>query len=226
MEFPPDQKSLGDFQGKEKEIEWVRLSELVEGPQLVEKTISPDDILQGNVGDCYLMSVLSSLAEMPTRIERLFLNSNPEKGIYSMLVKEDGIPREVVVDDYVPTYNRRPIFSKIQPGSREVWVAIIEKVWAKHCGSYRAIEEGYPHIVMDSFAQGPAFYFNLQDDHWPLFELACQYNHPMCLCSDTDIKIAELGLIKGHAYTVIDAARVDTVTGKRLVKLRNPWGQV
>lgn len=60
--FPPNSKSLGDFHGKEDEIEWKRISDMVENPILVEKQITPDDIMQGSVGDCYLMSVLSSLA--------------------------------------------------------------------------------------------------------------------------------------------------------------------
>lgn len=42
-----------------------------------------------------------------------------------MLIKEDGIPKEIVVDDYIPTFKGKPVFSRIQPGSREVWVLVL-----------------------------------------------------------------------------------------------------
>jgi len=37
-------------------------------------TISPSDIKQGILGDCYLLSVLSCLAENPVRIKNLFVD--------------------------------------------------------------------------------------------------------------------------------------------------------
>ena len=39
--------------------------------------------------------------------------------------------------------------------------------------------------------------------------------------SDSQRNLA--GLVKGHAYTVLGTARLSN--GKRLVKIRNPWGQ-
>ena len=44
------------------------------------------------------------------------------------------------MDDYFPCYNGEPAFSKAN--GDEMWVLILEKVWAKLHGSYERIEAG------------------------------------------------------------------------------------
>lgn len=45
--------------------------------------------------------------------------------------------------------------------------------------------------------------------------------------SDGSISWEELGLVSGHAYTLLDAASLQDEFNNehRIVKLRNPWGQ-
>ena len=62
--------------------------------------IKPDDIRQGAVGNCYFLSCLSSIAEYPERIKKIFLTDRVNKaGCYAMKFHVDGVPREIVVDD-------------------------------------------------------------------------------------------------------------------------------
>ena len=56
--------------------EWTRASDF---PSAVEYTpaifrdgISPNDIKQGMLGDCYFVAALASLAEWPHRVEKIF----------------------------------------------------------------------------------------------------------------------------------------------------------
>jgi hypothetical protein len=55
-------------------LEWRRPSEVYgEGNFSLFDAISPNDILQGECGDCYFLSGVASLAEYPDRIKRIFL---------------------------------------------------------------------------------------------------------------------------------------------------------
>ena len=65
--------------------------------------IEPTDIKQGALGDCYFLSVLSSLAEKPMRINKLVRTDNTNQyGIYVVRFNALGKPVEVIVDDYFP----------------------------------------------------------------------------------------------------------------------------
>ena len=55
--------------------------------------IKPDDIKQGSCGDCYFLSCLSSLAENPERVKRIFVTQEPnQSGCYCVKVWVDGEP--------------------------------------------------------------------------------------------------------------------------------------
>lgn len=41
---------------------------------MVQGTIQPADVQQGNVGDCYFLASISSIAENPGRINKIFDN--------------------------------------------------------------------------------------------------------------------------------------------------------
>ena len=57
-----------------------------------------------------------------------------------------GVQKEIVVDDYFPVYSHSRQFVYSKPIEEEdIWVMLLEKVWAKINGSYAAITLGYPH---------------------------------------------------------------------------------
>lgn len=52
----------------------------------------------------------------------------------------------IVIDDFLPvTGENKPAFSSSKKG--ELWVAFLEKAWAKLHGSYARTEEGTPSFV-------------------------------------------------------------------------------
>jgi len=97
------------------------------------------DIKQGVLGDCYLLAVLSALSERPNRIKDLFVSQHFNKlGIYALKINVMGEWTECVIDDFIPCYKnfkqRGACFTRAH--GNELWVVLLEKVWAKTFGSY------------------------------------------------------------------------------------------
>jgi len=129
---------------------------------LVFDGIDPTDIVQGKLADCYFLAALAGLAEDAPDKEHLRLgerirdNFKVKKvnsaGIYAIEFNCDGEPLIVCVDDWFPFYKdkngiekfcfARTKVGELRDGTGEVWVQLIEKAWAKICGSYEAAEMG------------------------------------------------------------------------------------
>jgi calpain-15 len=72
-------------------------------PVIFDKDINPDDINQGQLGDCYFLCAMSALAEFPDRVRALFKTQEPnDAGIYEVEFCIGGRQTSVIVDDYIP----------------------------------------------------------------------------------------------------------------------------
>ena len=115
FDFPPNESSLLDTENNNgglnqhsvkyfQRIGWRRASEIYpNGCAVFKKGVEPADIKQGKLADCYLLSVLGALAEIPGRIESMFnTNKVNSVGIYSINFFINGKRTEVIVDDFIP----------------------------------------------------------------------------------------------------------------------------
>ena len=74
LNFPPEPISLYDREidtgdiSKFRNLKWMRATEIYDEPKVFDDDIHPNDINQGELGDCYFLSVLSSLAVDPHNI--------------------------------------------------------------------------------------------------------------------------------------------------------------
>ncbi len=112
----------------------------------------------GSCNDCYVFAALAGSAEATNdekeesdkgqRIKDNFLTQEVNSsGCYALKFIVDGQRRTIVVDDYFPfTYTKGGkevfAFAKSKKGENELWVQLIEKAWAKLCGSYETAEMG------------------------------------------------------------------------------------
>ena len=137
-DFPANNDSLcgNDFSEKPewREFRWKRLSEIFGAGAKVFDNIEPNDIMQGSLGDCYFLSSLSCLAEVPSRVADLFVTKTAQStGRYEVQFFKSGKPLTVVIDDYVPVNaDGQPVFSRAK--GDEMWVLLMEKAWAKVMG--------------------------------------------------------------------------------------------
>lgn len=161
--FPRQLSSLCDVSNSEMverfgQYVWKRPREIYDGPfHIFYDNIEPDDIKQGSLGDCYFLSALSSLAEWPDRVRKLFLSDELQvHGCYGVLFCIRGQFQNVIVDDAFPChagFGGTPAFSRGH--GCELWVMILEKAWAKRYGSYQQIESGMTSDCLSAFTGAP-----------------------------------------------------------------------
>ena len=137
---------------------WKRPSEVYgAGNYSVFKGISPTDIRQGDCGDCYFLSSISSLAEFPERVENIFITKDMnEAGCYALQFYINGEPETVVVDDLFPWSNHKNTWAFSRSSNdNEIWVLLLEKAWAKIFGSYQRIEGGTTGEALPALTGAP-----------------------------------------------------------------------
>jgi hypothetical protein len=169
--FGPNAQSIGSVK-TQKKISWKRASEIktktAKLNQLFESGIAIDDICQGQLGDCWLLSAIASLSSQPISISNAFISKefNP-RGKYTFRLW-DPISSQFVrisIDDYIPVDDSgQPIF--VTPHGNEIWVMLLEKVMAKFMGSYGQIEAGYPIFGMHILTGQRVCKYTFRNEKW------------------------------------------------------------
>ena len=194
--------------------------------------IQPEDVQQGELGNCYFLSALSAITEHPERIQRLFVNSTlNEAGVYGVRMTKNGEKLQVIVDSYIPCLNQKPIFST--GNGNELWVIILEKAWAKVHGSYEVIEGGQCVDVFRDLLGAPAYDLDISEEGALAAIIEADHNEYVMAASINTTDSAWLdelrvrGLVGNHAYSLIGYHKVqdDDGTDVYLMQLRNPWGR-
>ena len=88
-----------------KPFKWKRASAMGSDKSLFGKGISPAGMVQGSIGNCWFMAAASAVAEVPGRMEKVFLNTDNKlnsAGIYGVNLYTLGVPHTVIVDDFIP----------------------------------------------------------------------------------------------------------------------------
>lgn len=115
--------------------------------------INPSDVSQGGVGDCWLLSGISSLAEFDGAVARLFRKNNDltkkpysdRANMYTITLWDVSTWKEVdiVIDERLC---QRPDGSGLLgchlSDDGELWVPYLEKALAVHCGGWDKIDGG------------------------------------------------------------------------------------
>lgn len=119
--------------------------------------IRPQDIRQGEIGNCWFLSGITALAEYPGRIEKSFLNKEiSAAGVYGVQMYALGAPITVMVDDQLPLASdgRRTRYSKVGTDGA-VWGPIMEKAFSKFHGNYAKIVAGDPVASVSTMNGSP-----------------------------------------------------------------------
>lgn len=245
-------------------LPWRRPCDYIPKSQLDEvrlfrRSIAPSHVTQGKLGDSYFTSAVACLAEMPDKIRDLFRHpvspsvgkAERRVGAYWVTLNCGGWWRPTVIDDYLPAYREGPEYAHCAVDFRRLWVALLEKAYAKIHHSYSNIASGDPLDPLQDLTGFPITSF---DTDWEsavngddkLFKRLVMYNKrgyitvlytppPAALKaaqpSDTSpttearkprVTCKELGLQAHSGYSVLQVKCFEEM-GLFLLQVRNPW---
>ncbi|KAL3970931.1 psychosine receptor [Sarotherodon galilaeus] len=238
--FPPNSNSLGDVPGL-SEVKWLRPADLLreqgnnDKPAYCTDGMSRFDFAQGSLGNCWFLSSISALTFQKNLMEQVVpMDQSFEDyaGIFHFRFWRFGKWVDVVIDDYLPTINKQflSVSSKCQ---NEFWAPLLEKAYAKVCGSYADMHGGSSSDAFKDFTGGLYHCHDFKkpnapshDELWLTLSRATECKSLICSVTGEEAdKLANTGLADGHYYSVTGITEVKLNESKvRLVRVMNPWG--
>uniref|UniRef100_A0A8C5CX68 Calpain 2, (m/II) large subunit b n=1 Tax=Gadus morhua TaxID=8049 RepID=A0A8C5CX68_GADMO len=231
-------KDLGRNSPKTRGVTWKRPTELVSSPEFIIGGATRTDICQGGLGDCWLLAAIASLTLNEDVMARVVPSDqdfgDQYAGIFHFQFWQYGEWVDVVIDDRLPVKDGELLFVHSAEG-REFWSALLEKAYAKVCGCYEALSGGSTTEGFEDFTGGIAENFDLKNAPPNMFQivkkaleagslLGCSID--ITSASDSEA-VTRQKLVKGHAYSLTGAVEVGyRGRQEKLIRVRNPWGQV
>ncbi|XP_035759556.1 calpain-13 [Egretta garzetta] len=235
--FPTHFSSIGPNllpEDKLRQIQWKRPTELQRNPYLIIDGVSRFDIMQGEIGCCWMLAALGSLTLQKQFLEIVLPKDQGFQdnyaGIFHFRFWQYGDWVDVVIDDQLPFLNGR--YLSVHPRtSNEFWPSLLEKAYAKLRGSYQNLHGGYLSDALVDLTGGVQVQFSLKDPPPDLEEILKAADKSKCLmgCSTSgqlrrNIELRN-GIVQGHAYTVTGAVKIRYKNGwKLIIRIWNPWG--
>mgnify|MGYP000352284962 CR=1 FL=1 len=206
----------------------------VEGGKLFVDGISYDDVIQGSIANCYMMSSFSALAYTSADVLANAIKDNGD-GTFTVAMYSDApgggmvsTPQTVDATVAMSSYGNRSNYGHARV-KEELWISVLEKAYAQLRGGYDAVGNGgHPgHIFSTVLGQQHTWYTIEQEQPDELFAAlvdATRSRRPMASEThgkDSGVSYNGTGLHAWHSYSVLGAVEEE---GKRFVLMRNPWG--
>ncbi|KAF8651468.1 hypothetical protein AX16_004767 [Volvariella volvacea WC 439] len=168
-----------------------RVTEIFENPQFFVDGAGSNDIVQGNLGDCWFLSALATMSGCKGLVEKFCVARDEKVGVYGFVFFRDKHWIPVIIDDLLYTsipkfeeltwdekqlyhndkdrYDRsarkggKTLYFARSGTAGETWVPLIEKAYAKLHGDYHALSGGQTCEAIEDLTGGVSSFIPSKD---------------------------------------------------------------
>lgn len=83
-----------------------RVTQAFSKPAFFVDGANVSDVVQGDLGDCWFLSGIATVACMPELVEKFCVARDEKVGVYGFIFQRDGEWRDVIVDEYAAVFAR------------------------------------------------------------------------------------------------------------------------
>lgn len=153
--FPADNTSISLIKSNVKpyKIYWKRPHQICDNPKFIVDKIEPNDLIQGDTGNCWFLSALSALAKLPSYCQIVIPPNQTFSlgyaGIFHFRFWKFGEWVDVVIDDRLPVNEHNQlIYCQNAKNKNEFFGPLLEKAYAKLACCYEFLNSGDPTVAM------------------------------------------------------------------------------
>jgi dTDP-4-dehydrorhamnose 3,5-epimerase-like enzyme len=221
-----EEPKLAGLQRITDEVVHQQCSSMMEVKDLIpaanlKSHITPDNLNQGQVGDCYILGSLSVLADQPALIDRLL--QEEENGKYEVLLCDSGSWKSVRVDSRFPVNTQGRLLYATSKNNC-IWQMVMEKAFACLYKGYQMLELGHSSVALRELTGCATEYIELADPPAAWAKIQSALAQGFVITGSSRLKdLSSDHITPKHCYALLDARQV-TVANKpvRYVLLKNP----
>jgi hypothetical protein len=184
------------------------------------------DINQGDVGDCYFLATLASVAKVDPKLIMKDIVANTD-GSFTVKLDAGKTVDQVRVSAKLPVFADGELAYAGLGADNCLWVAVLEKAYAvmrTNADSYGSLDGGWMSDAFNALGVKNVNVFSTASATALFRMLAASAKAGDALTYGTKTNILDQApLIAGHAYT-IDAVTLNAKGQPLSLTLRNPWG--
>lgn len=186
---------------------------------------SPDDVNQGDIGDCYFLAALSAVAKSDAwRLRQIILDLGD--GTYLVQMSHRGASVFERVDARLPVTQSGYLAYAGLGEQGSLWAALMEKAWCavrSSANSYASIDSGWMDEAFGALGASSTGIYSAANGQALLTLIQKQLAAGKAVTFATNVAPDDSPLLSGHAYEV-DSVNLDANGVPVSMRLRNPWG--
>lgn len=186
---------------------------------------SQDDVIQGNIGDCYFLASLAATAKIdPSRLRQGILDMGD--GTYLVQFSRGNSKVFVRVDGQLPTLDGSSLEYADFGGGGSIWAPIMEKAFAVYrtgANSYLSLSGGWMDEAFTALGGTSSSVYDVSNGTMLLSQIQRDLAAGKAVAFGTSTITDGAPLLGSHAYTV-EQVITDANGTPTSVVMRNPWG--